>query len=86
MLAGKNGARDLKVGGTICERSEQTFFCTPRFLFTGGYNWELNMENRVRFYCSTHTLTVTFKSSLVVSEIRRGSQNQNVRHVTHVTT
>ena len=100
--------------------ASRNFFCTPRFLFTGGYNWELNMENRVRFYRATHTLTVTFKSSLVnvnshnhdattdlftqcrfsfkktrikfeVCSFSRfrytdGSQNQNVRHVTHVTT
>ena len=54
-----------KWGVQSASEASRNFFCTPRFLFTGGYNWELNMENRVRFYCATHTLTATFKSSLV---------------------
>ena len=37
--ASKGGATNLKVGGTICERSEQkNFFCTPHFLYSGGYS------------------------------------------------
>ena len=33
----KGGATNLKVGGTICERSEQkNFFCTPTFCIVGG--------------------------------------------------
>ena len=55
-----------KCGVQSASKASINFFCTPRFLFTGGYNWELNMENRVRFYCVTHTLTEgvpKFKSS-----------------------
>ena len=35
----KGGARDLKVRAyNLRAKRAEIFFCTPRFLFTGGYN------------------------------------------------
>jgi len=56
-LLAKGGATNLKVGGTICERSEQkNFFCTPHFLYSGGYSggytWKLNMKSRITVLAS----------------------------------